>query len=60
MRGEGKTYESERPSRVLIRDSIDEHVGLRGDDSGVDESKEEEAADERAKSKVARVGVLPL
>lgn len=54
--------EGERPSRVprRRRQVLDEHVGLRRDDGGIDEPKEEEAADEGAHGCIGRFGVLAL
>jgi hypothetical protein len=40
--------------------SIYQHVRLRSDDCGIDEPKEEEAANERAYRRVRSIGVFPL
>ena len=40
--------------------AIDKHVSLRGDDGGVDESKEKETANEGAYGVVGGVRILPL
>jgi hypothetical protein len=45
---------------VLGWDAIDQHVRLRRDNGRVDESEEEEAANEGTDGSVGRVGVFPL
>lgn len=52
----------QRPLRMRgrRRQAVDEHVRLRRDDRRVDESQEEEAADQRADGRIRRVGVLAL
>lgn len=40
--------------------TIDKHVGLRSDDSRVDETQEEESSNQRADRKVRGVRVLSL
>jgi hypothetical protein len=54
------TYQSQRPSRVLGRNSVDQHVRLRRDHRWIDESKEEESSDKRANGYVGRLGIFSL
>jgi hypothetical protein len=40
------TYECECSARMLSRDTFNEHVRLGSDDSGIDETEEEETTDQ--------------
>lgn len=55
-------HEGKGSPRVLRtrRQAVDEHVGLRCDDRRVDETKEEEAADQGTDRVISRFGVFPL
>ena len=53
-------YQSQRSPRVLRRDAIHQHIGLRGDNGRVDETKEKEAANQRTNGVVGRFRVFTL
>lgn len=54
------TYESQGPPWEFGWNSIDQHVGLRSDDCGVDKPEEEEASDQGTDCVVGSVRVFSL
>lgn len=55
-----RTHEGQRSSRILRWNTIDQHICLRGNNSGVDESKEEETTDKRTDGIIGGVWVFSL
>ncbi len=54
------TYQSQRPSRVLRRNPVNEHVRLWRDDRWIDEPEKEKPADKRANRYVGGLRIFSL